>query len=152
MRCGHIGKGKMIYCGDSKFNRVTRRRNKCPAMTGKIALASDLYCGEAYCCLSVYEGRWICHECHFGYKPGEVNRRNICAKGGCSHVVCWTCQIRNEENIRAMYQGEESVDENELEESINEDTSMDSIVFEPSEEEEEQDEDEYVYEQDSDSD
>ena len=149
-RCGHTRRTAILHCSTAKFNNRTSRWNKCARKTGIIAIPRDDLCGKPFCPLTAYGGRYICCECHFGYKPGEENKWRICAKGGCSHVVCWTCEIRNEENVRAMYEREDSVDEDEVEESINEDTSMDSIVFEPSEEEEEEEEDdenEYAYEE-----
>ena len=56
----------------------------------------------------------------------------MCVMGGCSHTVCWTCSARTEENIREMYEREEEEDSEEVEEAVNEDISMDSIVFDES--------------------
>jgi hypothetical protein len=131
LRCGHVNISGILYCTAASFNRATRRRNKCSKKTGRIAIPSDQLCGESDCWLSVYEGRWICCECKYGYRPDEVNRMELCARGGCYHAVCGDCFARSEDNIRRMYaEEEETVDEDEVENSINQDTSMDSIVFE----------------------
>lgn len=46
-------------------------------------------------------------------------------------ALCWDCLARSEDNIRRTYaEEEEEVDDNEVENSINQNTSMDSIVFE----------------------
>src|SRR5947207_9210208 len=140
-RCGHSRRTAVLHCTRASFNRATNRWNKCPQKTGIVAVPRDEICGRSFCCLTTYEGRWICCKCKYGYRPDEVNRNALCARGECYHRVYWECFARSEENIRMMYEEEleeEEVDEEEVEESINQDTSMDSIVFEPSEDEEDE--------------
>ena len=63
----------------------------------------------------------------YGYRPAEVNRNALCARGGYSHRVCWrSCLARTEENIGAMYAEYEEPDSEEVGEAVNEDTSFDS--------------------------
>ena len=134
LRCGHITKSGFIHCSSASLNHATRRWRKCSRTTGIIAVASDELCGKLHCVLSVYNGRWICCRCKYGYRPGEVNRHAICVSGNCSHSVCWGCLARTEENIREMYAEEEMKNTEEVEEAVNEDISLDSIVFDASDE------------------
>ena len=104
--------------------------NKCSRKTGTYARTSDELCGDKEdCCLSAWQGRWICCQCKFGYRPGEVNRLVNCIAGRCGHEVCWGCFARTDENIRNIYAECASDNSEEIEEAAGEDISMDSIVF-----------------------
>jgi hypothetical protein len=130
LRCGHRRGSPLLHCTSATRNPLTGRWNKCRRKTGKHKVPSDELCGDKDDCqLSAYDGRWICCKCRFGYKPGEVNRGYKCVAGRCSHDICWGCDARTEENIRAKYAEDESEDSAEIEKATNEDTSLDSIVF-----------------------
>jgi hypothetical protein len=130
LRCGHRRISPLLHCTSATRNPLTGRWNKCGAKTGKYKIESDELCGDKDDChLSVYEGRWICCKCRFGYKPEEVNRISTCVAGGCSHKICWGCLGRTEANIRAMYEEDGSENSADMEKATNEDTSEDSIIF-----------------------
>ena len=136
LRCGHIATSGVLHCSAASINSATNRWRKCSRKTGKIGVQSDELCGKPNCCLSAYDGRWICCKCKYGFRLGEINRNDTCAAGRCSHKVCWRCLARTEENIRSMYaeDGNKNSDEmdKEVEKAANEDTSLDSIVFDSS--------------------
>ena len=135
LRCGHIISSGVLHCSDAWFNPATRRWRKCNKKTATVAKASDNLCGDDYCVLSAYAGRWICCTCRYGYRPTEVNRTAICTAGHCGHTLCWTCNPRTEENIRQMYAEDEAETSEEVEEAVEEDTTLDSITFDQEEDE-----------------
>jgi hypothetical protein len=49
--------------------------------------------------------------------------------GRCSHNICWGCDACTEENIYAKFAENENEDSAEMEKATNEDTSLDSILF-----------------------